>query len=325
MRLSQWRKSAPTKESMSDRVLATLKPVLLDLGDDADPECWVAWGDDTNRYSVLAPTVAGLITVAVRLGAPEEGPRATGRLIRWPKLTVSELSVDASGGHRLVAVQVESLVLKGVNEEADRICEFVRELIASVDGRTAKPVQIAVAQGVPMKAVAAGPARKRVAAKPAAATPKRPAAAAPRRAAAAAARAAAASKPRSVPGPKVASTEAKPAAAATSRVAAAPGARARTRKPAPASSLGLVPLVQVPPQAAASVAAAATSRPVPPPRKPTPIAARAAAVQKGSGAAGKRTGKEAPEPEPDRPEWVSPHPIEEPPAHDLNRPRPWRP
>jgi len=148
MRLSEWRKAAPSKESLGSPVLGVLKPVLLDLGAEADPECWVLWGDDPSlRYSVLAPTIAGLITVAVRLSGPDEGPRATGRLIRWPKLSVSELGVEASGEHRIVAVQVESLVLKGTDEEADRICEFVRGLIAGIDGRNPVPIPITVVQG----------------------------------------------------------------------------------------------------------------------------------------------------------------------------------
>ena len=70
MRLSEWRKTAPNKESMSNRVLAVLRPVLVDLGADSDAECWVYWGDDPEqRYTVLAPTVAGLVTVAVRPSA----------------------------------------------------------------------------------------------------------------------------------------------------------------------------------------------------------------------------------------------------------------
>ena len=115
MRLSEWRKTAPTKESMGSRVLPVLASVLVDLGAGADPECWVAWGDDPEtRYSVLAPTVAGLVSVAVRPAGPDEAPRATARLIRWPKLVVSELAVEAGDGHRLVAVQVEAMVLTGL-------------------------------------------------------------------------------------------------------------------------------------------------------------------------------------------------------------------
>ena len=126
MRLGEWRKTAPSKDSLSTRVLGVVRPVLVDLGADSDAECWVAWGDDPeSRYSILAPTVAGLISMAVRLTGPD-GPRATAKLVRWSKVAVSELGVEASGGHRIVAVQAESLVLKGIDDEADRICEFVR-------------------------------------------------------------------------------------------------------------------------------------------------------------------------------------------------------
>ena len=143
MLLSEWRKAAPNKDCLGKPVLAVLKPVLADLGADGDPECWISWGDDPQiRYLVLAPTVAGLIDVNVRLNTGADGPRATGKLIRWSKLQVSELSVEATGGHRLVAVQLEGQVLKGMDDEADRICEFVRGLIAGIDGRNQQPLQV---------------------------------------------------------------------------------------------------------------------------------------------------------------------------------------
>jgi hypothetical protein len=154
---------------MNDRVLAVLVPVLVDLGAAEDPECWVVWGEDPDiRYPVLAPTIAGLISVQVRVGGPEEGARAAGKLVRWSKLQVSELSLEASAGHRMVAVQVEGMVLKGLEEEADRVCEFVRGLIAGMDGRLVQAV-VALAPSAPAAAVrAATPA-------PAAAAVKAPA------------------------------------------------------------------------------------------------------------------------------------------------------
>jgi hypothetical protein len=137
MLLSEWRKTAPNLECMSNKVLAVLMPVLADLGAYGDPACWVIWGEDPEfRYSVMAPTPAGLATIAVRLSGGEEGPRATGKLVRWAKLQVSELNVEASGSNRLVALQIEGQVLRGMDEEADQICEFVRGLLAGIDGRT---------------------------------------------------------------------------------------------------------------------------------------------------------------------------------------------
>jgi hypothetical protein len=79
---------------MSNAVLSVLRPVLSDLGADADPECWVQWGEDPEiRYQVMVPTRAGLISTAVRVNTGTEGPRATGKLIRWARLQLSELSV----------------------------------------------------------------------------------------------------------------------------------------------------------------------------------------------------------------------------------------
>ncbi len=182
MRLSQWRKAAPTEGAMNDRVLAVVGPVLADLGAERDPECWVAWGEEPDlRYSLLAPTLAGLITVAIRFTNLEDGPRVIAKLVRWSKVSVSELGLDAGNGHRMVAVQVENLVLKGVDEEADRICKFVRILIAGVDDRLQVPVPIAAIRGVapvvtaPTAAAAGGTkmaAKRGVERSPAPKTPK---------------------------------------------------------------------------------------------------------------------------------------------------------
>jgi len=69
MILSEWRKTAPNRECLSNKVLAVLKPVLADLGADGDPDSWIVWGDDPAfRYSVMTPTPAGLIVVGLRLG-----------------------------------------------------------------------------------------------------------------------------------------------------------------------------------------------------------------------------------------------------------------
>jgi hypothetical protein len=135
---------------MSNKVLAVLKPVLADLGTDDDPACWVLWGEDPEfRYSVMAPTMAGLVSVAIRIGGSAEGPRATGKLVRWGKLQVSELGVESSGGHRIVAVQVEGQVIKGTDEEADLICEFVLGLLAGIDGRAYAVAAPVIVEAVP--------------------------------------------------------------------------------------------------------------------------------------------------------------------------------
>lgn len=136
MRLSEWRRRAPARDSLEAPVLDVLRPVLADFGADPDPECWVAWGDDPEtRYSILLPVAAGLVTIAVRTPAGGEEARATANLVRWPKLTLGDFSLDAAAGRRVVVVQVESHILKGVDTEADRICEFMRGLVLAADGR----------------------------------------------------------------------------------------------------------------------------------------------------------------------------------------------
>jgi hypothetical protein len=136
MRLSEWRAGAPNREALSNKVLEVVIPVLESLGAEADPHCWVAWGDDPGiRYMIFAPSASGLISCSVRLGLPGEGARSSGKIIRWHRVQLGELAVETVGGHRLVSFQVESQVLRGADAVADRIASFALALFAAVDGR----------------------------------------------------------------------------------------------------------------------------------------------------------------------------------------------
>jgi hypothetical protein len=134
--LSDWRGRAPHKDALSPRVLAVVEPVLTTLGSDPDPGCWVSWGDDpSTRYLILVPTAAGLVEVHVRVNVPGEGPRASGKLVRWNRVTTGELAIEVAGGHRLLAFQVEGQVLHGKDADADPIAAFALGLFAAMDGR----------------------------------------------------------------------------------------------------------------------------------------------------------------------------------------------
>lgn len=136
MRLSEWRATAPSKDAVSTKVLAVLEPVLESLGASRDPECWVHWGDDPSvRWTLLAPTPAGLVEANVRVSVPGEGPRVAAKLVRWSRVQIGDLAVESQGGHRFVSLQVEGVVLRGVDADADRITAFVRRLLDAVDGR----------------------------------------------------------------------------------------------------------------------------------------------------------------------------------------------
>ena len=237
MQLGEWRKTAPNRESMSNAVLSVLRPVLSDLGADTDPECWVQWGEDPEvRYQVMVPTRAGLISTAVRVNTGTDGPRAAGKLIRWARLQLSELSLESAGGHRIVAVQVEGQVLKGTDAEADRICEFVRGLIAAVDGRdwqfswagATSQVEPALTQRAAVSKKVAATGSARAAAKSATKPGAKPSAKPPTRAAASGSATKAPAAPRTA-APKPAAT--KPAATKPAASAAQP----RAPKPATGS------------------------------------------------------------------------------------------
>ncbi len=136
MRLSEWRTTAPHEESVAAKVLATVEPVLLGLGAEADPPCWIVWGDDPLvRYTILALAEVGLVTCHVRVNVPQEGPRASGKLSRWSRIQVGELSVENQGGHSLTSFQVENQLLRGMGRDGDAVTAFALDLFAGLDGR----------------------------------------------------------------------------------------------------------------------------------------------------------------------------------------------
>jgi hypothetical protein len=136
MRFSGWRAKAPSRASVSTKVLAVVADAVATLGVEPDPECWVVWGDDPAiRYVVLIPTASGLVQLTVRVSVPGEGPRASGRIVRWNRVQLGELAVEIQGGHRLITFQVESQALHGADSAADEISRFAHTMYAAADGR----------------------------------------------------------------------------------------------------------------------------------------------------------------------------------------------
>lgn len=169
MRLSQWQAKAPSKEAASAKVAAVIGTSLGIFGSEPDPPCWVVWGEDPAiRYLIFVPTIDGLIQLHVRVNVAGEGPRASGKLVRWSRVQVGELGTEIQGGHRLVTFQVETQVINGVDESADAIGAFARTIFAAIDGRPA-PVDAATTSRV---SAAAGPSAKTNAKPKAAPKPK---------------------------------------------------------------------------------------------------------------------------------------------------------
>ena len=136
MRLSEWRTRAPRREALAPRVRAVLEPVLRTLGAEADPHVWISWGEDAAyRFMLLVPMSAGLAICTVRPNAGAEGPRVTAKLVRWARAQLGDFEVDTQQGHRIATVQVEGLVLRGVDAEADGLGRFVAALAAAAEGR----------------------------------------------------------------------------------------------------------------------------------------------------------------------------------------------
>lgn len=167
MILSEWRGRTPHRDSMTTKVVDVLEPLIVAMGADRDPSCWVAWGDDPAvRYVILIPTAAGLLQVHVRVNVPQEGPRASGKLIRWNRVQVGELAMEVASGHRLLSFQVEGQVIKGSDADADAIAAFALELFAAIDGRTVIAVTSAAATGAKRPRKVARPAARRPSGEP---------------------------------------------------------------------------------------------------------------------------------------------------------------
>jgi hypothetical protein len=152
VRLSDWRGRAPTRESLSPKVLGVIEPALLALGAERDPHAWIVWGDDPAvRFLVLVPTEAGLAQVHVRVNVPGEGPRASAKLVRWSRVQLGELAIEVVGGHRLLTFQAEGQVFSAADADADEIAMFAQELFAAVDGRPAptRPASVKRARSAP--------------------------------------------------------------------------------------------------------------------------------------------------------------------------------
>lgn len=147
MRLSDWRLTARGHRVMTAKVAAAYEPALAVLGAPADPVAFVAWGDDPDtRYTILAASDGGLIIVNVRVNVPQEGPRAAGKLIRWSRLQIGELAVEAHHGHRYLTAQMEGYILQGVDDSADQIGAWVAHAFARVDGRVSDGAAATIAR-----------------------------------------------------------------------------------------------------------------------------------------------------------------------------------
>lgn len=159
MRLSEWRAAAPSKDAVAPKITAIVDPVIAAFGVGDDPDGWIAWGEEPGqRYTILVPTDAGLVTCYVRVNVPGEGPRAAAKLLRWNRVQLGELAIETQGAHRLLSFQVEQLVLRGADAEADRIAAFAMDMFDAVDGRlgsASSPAPGVRASGGPARATTA--------------------------------------------------------------------------------------------------------------------------------------------------------------------------
>jgi hypothetical protein len=135
MLLSEWRAAGIHPSAMTPKVDAVLAPVLEGLGAAADPDCWITWSEEPTRWSMMTPTLGGLATIHVRVSAPQEGPRAAGKLTRWNRVQIGDYSIESHSGHHLLSFQIDSQVLRGVDDDCAPLAVFILRLLAALDGR----------------------------------------------------------------------------------------------------------------------------------------------------------------------------------------------
>ena len=136
MRFSDWRHRAPTKDALGPNVIAVIEPILELLGARDDSSCWIVWGEDPGtRFLVFTISDAGLIQANVRVNVPQEGPRASGKLVRWSRVQTGELGIEMVSGHHIISFQLEGQVLRGSDSDADEIGAFALDVFAAIDGR----------------------------------------------------------------------------------------------------------------------------------------------------------------------------------------------
>lgn len=137
MRLSEFASAPKAPAAATEKVLATVTPLLVALGAGEDPEGWLAWGDDPAiRWLFLTPTPGGLVQVHVRVNVPGEGPHSSAKVTRWSRVQVGEMAIEtATSGHRVASFQLENQVIRGGDADADAIAAFALAVFAAIDGR----------------------------------------------------------------------------------------------------------------------------------------------------------------------------------------------
>ena len=137
MRVNDWRATPEGGRHLTDRLVALIDPVAHALGAESDTACHVVWGDQPDaRFQVLLATDAGLAILNVRVNVPQEGPRVSGRLVRWGRVQAGEVTIEAHSGHAQVSAQFEGQVLQGLDAAGERIAEWMIEVYRRVERGT---------------------------------------------------------------------------------------------------------------------------------------------------------------------------------------------
>ena len=123
MRLSGWRAKAPFKDSIAPKVLAVVDAALDRPRRRPRPGVLGRRGATTRASATCSSCRprAGSSRSTSGSTVPGEGPRASGKVVRWKRVQLGELAVEIQGGHRLVTFQVETQVLNGA--DADGRCD----------------------------------------------------------------------------------------------------------------------------------------------------------------------------------------------------------
>jgi hypothetical protein len=134
MRFAEWRDGPEGRQRLPEKVIFLIETVTQTLGADGEVSCYVVRGDQPDsRFQVLAATSAGLMALNVRVNLPQEGPRVSGRLVRWGRVQAGEVAIEGHGGHVQVSAQFEGAVLQGLDSAAREIAVWMTEVYRNLD------------------------------------------------------------------------------------------------------------------------------------------------------------------------------------------------
>ena len=135
MQFSDWCETDEGRRRIPEPLVTLIGNAMRTLGVPLDAPAHVIWGDQPGqRFMVMLACDAGLAILGVRPSTPQEGPRVSGRLLRWSRVQVGELAIEAHHGHVQASAQMEGQVLQGLDAAGAQVAGWMAEVYRRVEG-----------------------------------------------------------------------------------------------------------------------------------------------------------------------------------------------